>query len=240
MAEATIDLEAMQSLVDTMNSAAGDLRGARSDLVGTLVSVALSTSPPQPLEAAASWVDSQVPGLRRRLALAQAIAQSRPGFHGGGVTIDELDLSTVPPGEAARQGAAAAQALKDAAGSPDPRLIAEITANQDDPYYAAAFAKAFSPDELATLVKDASAQCPGGSAGAQALGAPGFDEWSKRYRAELAALGGTLGTATRSTAPDLALPADYAQQWVDQLTADIHDDVPSLPSSNQGNALALS
>jgi hypothetical protein len=240
MAEALIDLEAMQSLVDTMNSAAADLRGARSDLVATLVSVALSTSPPQPLEAAATWVDTQVPGLRRRLALAQAIAQSRPGFHGGGVKIDERDLSTVPPGEAARRGAAAAQALKGAAGSPDPRLIAEITANQDDPYYAAAFAKALSPEELATVVKDASAGCPGGSAGAQALGAPGFEEWSKRYRAELAALGRTLGTATRSTAPDLALPADYAQQWVDQLTADIRDDAPSLRSSNAGNALALS
>jgi hypothetical protein len=239
MAEATIDLEAMQSLVDAMNGAAADLRGARSDLSGILSGVSLDTSPPQPLETVASWVDGQVPGLRRRLALAQAIAHSNPNFHGESVRIDENDLSKLPPSEAALKGAAAAAALRDAAGNPDPKLIAEITANQNDPYYAAAFAKALSPEELATIVKDASASCPGG-AGATALGAPGFDEWSKRYKAELAALGTTLGTATRNTSPDLALPSDYAQKWVDQFTADIEQDGDTIRDSNQGNALALS
>jgi len=240
MAEATIDLEAMQSLVDTMNDAAADLRSARSDLAGILGGVSLDTSPPQPLETAATWVDGQVPGLRRRLALAQAIAASDPNFHGGGVVIDEARLSALPPSEAAIKGAAAAQALRNAAGNPDPTLIAEIARNQDDPYYAAAFAKTLGPDELATIVKDASASCPGGNAGAAAAGAPGFDEWSKRYRAELAALGTTLGTATRNTSPDLAVPADYAQKWVDQFTADISIDGASIRDSNQGDALALS
>ena len=240
MAEATIDLEAMQSLVDTMNTAAGDLRGARSDLVGTLAGVSLDTSPPQPLETAASWVDGQVPGLRRRLALAQAIAHSNPSFHGGAVRIDENDLSTLPPSEAALKGAAAAAALREAAGKPDPKLIAEIAANQNDPYYAAAFAKAFSPQELATLVKDASASWEGGFPGPLAAGAPGFDDWTRRYRAELSAIGTTLGTATRSTAPDLALPSDYAQRWLDELTADIEQRGDLPRDNNQGNALALS
>ena len=241
MAEATIDLEAMQSLVNTMNTAAGDLRGAKSDLSGILSGVSLDTSPPQPLETAATWVDGQVPGLRRRLALAQAIAASDPKFSAGaGVVIDESQLSTLPPSEAAIKGNAAALALENAGGKPDPTLIAELAKYQNDPYYAAAFAKALSPEELATIVKDASASWEGGTPGATAQGAPGFDEWSKRYQAELAAIGNTLGTATRNTSADLALPPDYAQKWVDQFTADIEQHGDSIRDSNQGNALALS
>ena len=240
MAEATIDLEAMQSLVTAMNSAAADLRGVKSGLTGILSGVSLDTSPPQPLETAAVWVDGQVPGLRRRLALAQAIAASTPEFHGGAVKIDENDLSRLSPSEAQLKGAAAAAALKNAAGQPDPALIAQITANQNDPYYAAAFAKVLSPEELATIVKDASASWPGGFPGPTAKDAPGFDEWSQRYKKELAALGTLVGTATRNTSPDLALPSDYAQKWVDQLTADIEQHGDSARDSNQGNALALS
>ena len=240
MGEATIDLEAMQSLVDTMNTAATDLRGTRSDLAGILSGVSLDTSPPYPLETAASWVEGQVPGLRRRLALAQAIAASSPGFHGGAVRIEEDDLSRLSPSEAQRKGAAAAAALRDAAGMPDPTLVAEIAANQNDPYYAAAFAKVLSPEQLATIVKDASASWQGGFPGPTAKGAPGFDEWTRHYKDALAAIGTTLGTATRNTAPDLALPPDYAQRWVDQFTADIEQHGDSLRDSNQGNALGLS
>jgi hypothetical protein len=240
MAEATIDLEAMKSLVDTMNTASTDLRGKKSDLVGILSGVSLDTAPPYPLETAATWVDGQVPGLHRRLALAQAIAASDPKFHGGGVVIDEAQLSTLSPSEAAVKAAAAAQALRDAAGKPDPALIAEITQSQNDPYYAAAVAEAFTPEELATLVKDASTSFPGGTPGATARDAPGFDEWSKRYKDELSALGTILGTATRNRSPDLALPADYAQKWVDQLTADVKYEGDTARESNQGNALALS
>jgi hypothetical protein len=223
-----------------MNTAAGDLRSARSDLVGILSGVSLDTAPPYPLEAAASWVEGQVPGLRRRLALAQAIAASSPRFHGGAVQIDENDLSQLSPTQAQQRATAAAQSLRNAAGMPDPALVAEITANQNDPYYAAAFAKALSPEELATIVKDASASWPGGFPGPTAKGAPGFDEWTKHYRDAIAALGATIGTATRNTAPDLALPADYAQKWVDQFTADIEQHGDSIRDSNQGNALALS
>lgn len=240
MAEATIDLEAMQSLVDTMNTAAADLRAVKADLVGILSGVVLDTSPPQPLETAAVWVDGQVPGLRRRLALAQAIAAASPHFHGDAVQIDEAALSQLSPSEAKLKGAAAAAALKQAAGEPDPALIAEIAANQNDPYYAAAFAKVLSPGDLATIVKDASASWPGGFPGAFAKDAPGFAEWNERYKKELAALGTVIGTATRSSAPDLVLPSDYAQKWVDQLTADIEQHGDSVRDSNQGNALALS
>jgi hypothetical protein len=240
MAEATIDLEAMQSLVTTMNTAAADLRAAKSDLTGILSGVSLDTSPPYPLETAASWVEAQVPGLRRRLALAQAIAASKPGFHGGAVQIDEKDLSQLSPAQAQQKAAATAQALKNAAGMPDPALVAEIAANQNDPYYAAAFAKALSPEELATIVKNASASWEGGFPGPLAKGAPGFDDWTKHYKDALAAIGTTLGTATRNTAPDLALPPDYAQKWVDQFTADIEQHGDTLRDSNQGNALGLS
>ena len=66
MAMASIDLEAMDSLVTAMNTAASDLRGKRGDLAGILGGVSLDTSRPYPLETAAGWADEQVPGLRRR------------------------------------------------------------------------------------------------------------------------------------------------------------------------------
>jgi len=240
MATASIDLEAMQNLVDTMNTAATDLRGSKTTISGLLSGVSLDTGTTQPLETAASWVDAQVPGLRRRLALAQAISSSDPNFHGGAVTIDESQLSKLSPEAAQKLANQDAQALKDAAGKPDEKLIAEIAANQNDPYFAAAFAKNFTPSELAKVIKDASSVSLNGRPAAIAFDDPKYKAANELYKKELLALAGTLGTATRNTAPDLKLPDDYAQKWSDEMTADIKQTGDTARDSNSGNALALS
>lgn len=221
MAEATIDLEAMQSLVDTMNTAAGDLRGAKSELTGILGGVSLDTSPPQPLEAAALWVDSQVPGLRRRLALAQVIAAARPGFHGP-VQIDESKLSTLSPNEAEKIGREAAARIRDGS-SMDAELVGWLNQYSGDPYFAAALAKGCSPEEISDYLQAVSAnmrastQSPSYSEG-------GEDSQFMKDRANwnllVTGLSQTLGTATRSQTPDLALPADYADRFADSITTD--------------------
>lgn len=237
MVMAAIDLEAMQSLVNTMNTAASDLRGKKTDLAGTLGGVDLDTSPPQPLEQAAGWVEQQVPGLRRRLALAQQIAATDPKFASGqAVSINENELSRLPPGEAQKKATAAAAALKAAGGQPSPELVKEISENQNDPYYAAAFAKSLTPDELAKIVKESSFRM------GRSMGSPQNDNtktMEERYKQLIHGMAGTLGTATRSTGADLRLSSDYGKKFAAAITQDGQDSHDEL-SSKGGTGLALS
>lgn len=217
MAEAYIDIEAMESLVTTMNTAASDLRGKKGDLVGILSGVSLDTSRPWPLETAAAWVDAQVPGLRRRLALAQALAKSDPRFRTGPVTIDEADLSTLTPDQARQQGERAAQLIRDGE-DPSGELAGMMQRYGNDPYFAAALARNVSPQEVAEWVRDTSYAL-------HQQQTSGFTGDYEQFEADLAnyqhivqGLSAALGTATRNESPDLALPADYAERFADAIT----------------------
>ncbi len=224
MAMAAIDLEAMESLVTTMGTAASDLRGVKSDLAGILGGVSLDTSPPRPLETAASWVEGQVPGLRRRLALAQAIAASTPNFKAGSpVTIDESKLSTLSPAEAMKIGTEAANRIKDGGeDGPDPELAQWLSQYANDPYFAAALAKGSSPDEIATYLRDAGYHMGTTRSSMMSDSETEFQSMMGDHKLIVAGLSTALGTATRNESPDLALPSSYADDWADAITSDEH------------------
>ena len=92
MSIASIDLAQMAALVRALESAATDVSSHRSSLRSGLESVMLSAEELQRVDAVSTWIDAQLPGLRRRLALARHIEAQVPGFQG----YVQLDESTVP------------------------------------------------------------------------------------------------------------------------------------------------
>jgi hypothetical protein len=203
-----------------MSSAASNLPYDKYGLTSSLSPVDVDASPANKLSAVASWVEEQIPGLRRRLALAQSIEAQSPGFQNV-VKIDESTISTIDPTSAQNLGAADAKKLKDGHGTVDPELIVEIATYKDDPYFAAGLAQNITPTELSQVVSNESGQYRvltqyGG-------GDPEYPDklnaWKTQYGDLLSGLGGTLATATRNTG-DLAPPSDYATSWSDAITAD--------------------
>lgn len=233
---ASIDLAAMSSLISAMNNAATNLPYDRYGFTSALGAVDVDASPSQKLVTVANWADQEIPGLRRRLALAQAIEASQPSFQTV-VQIDESDISTTDPTTAQNLGASDAKRLKDTNGAIDAALLAEIAKNQNDPYFAAGLAQNITPTELAHAVTNESNQRSLVDDGAGTDYRARMDAWKKNYGDLLSAVGGTLATATRNTG-DLALPTDYGKQWTDAITAD----VPSQGGDGaygQGAALSL-
>lgn len=227
-AMASIDIPAMSSLVGAADGASSELPYDEWGFSSILGSVSLDASPAQGVGRVGAWLDSAIPGLKRRLALAQAIEAQTPGQQTS-VQIDESTLSNVPPAQAQADGQAAAKKLRDAGGTIDPTLLAEIQRYQNDPYFAAGFATELSPTDLAHIVTMTSNN-------GRTTGSPVSDEyknWFKQYQGLLSAMGSTVGTATRNTG-NLALPPDYAQQWVNSITAQ-----PGDASFHYGDAMSL-
>ncbi|HVU90958.1 MAG TPA: DUF6571 family protein [Jatrophihabitans sp.] len=236
MAMASINIPAMGDLASALDSAAAELPYDQYGFRTILSGVDVDASPASGLGKVAAWVEGQIPGVKRRLALAQAIEAAKPGFQDT-VSIDESEISDLDPSVAQQLGAADAQKLKDSNGKLDPKLIAEIAKYQNDPYFAAGFAEAIPPSDLANVVIGASNQRDGLSSYA---GSPDYvkrlNDWKKQYGDLLAAMGGTLATATRNTG-DLALPDGYADGWVHTITAETPQ---SGGDGRYGQAAALS
>lgn len=212
---ARIELAGMATLVNQMVSAAGELPFDQYGLRSALQPVDVDSSPADRLSRVIAWAQDAVPGLRRRLALAQAIEAQQPGRQFT-VSIDETLISTEPPWQAHDDGVALAKRMLDGNGAVDPKLIAELQAHANDPYFAQGFASTLTPAQLADIVRRESGQHD-----AVALQYPNDpdrrDAWSHTYQGLLTALGDTIGTATRNTG-DLALPSDYGTQWARAIT----------------------
>lgn len=218
MAMASITIEAMRSLVTTIRTAGEDLRGARTAMAGQLSGAGLSSSAPAPMNRVAAWCDEQLPGLVRRLSLAEALEASTPGFQGV-VQIDESELSTLTPAEAERLAADLAESLE------DDQLLGEeelaiLIANANDPYFAVALMNAVPPETLAIAVSGLSSQFAHELQHLQPVGDETYDDvrnaLTEDYEAALSAFGVTLATATRSTEPSLR--AGYVDDVIDLLT----------------------
>jgi len=215
---ASIDIKAMTSLVSAIDNAVGNLPYDQWGLSSILGQVDVDSSPASGLGKVNAWMSGAVPGLKRRLALAQAIEAQHPSLHG--VVPDdaqfEAQLSTLNPTEAQNRGAADAKKLVDTHGKLDAKLIAEINKYKNDPYFAAGFANAASPTDLANVVLQASRQRDSitnyGPYDPKSL-----SDWQQAYGDLLDAVGSTVGTATNNTGT-LALPDDYAKQWADTIT----------------------
>lgn len=210
----SIDLTAMASLVQSMTTAATTLEGSAASIRSTSERVLGSGAQAQKLKANASWAREQIPGLRRRLAMAQQIEAQTRGFQPV-VAIDESQISVLPPDVALANGAEAAKKLKEAGAHPSAELIAEIHRNQSDPYFAAGFARSITPSDLASMVRAVSGLRQGSRMDGIRLRS--IQDWEQMYAELLTGVGTTLATATRSTG-ELALPTDYAARWLETIT----------------------
>lgn len=195
----SIDVEAMTRLVAAMERAGEQIAALQDEMRTILSGVHLDTAQTTRFEQVAEWIRAELPGLRRRLAMAQDL------LGGGGVGTqpderpvqrpyvgDESQVTTRPPHESMAAGRESAQRIGLGDQNTTRQLVAELRENRHDPYYAREFAHTADPE---TLV--------------QAVVAAGDGEQA----AELSELtAATVATAARGTG-ELAPPAGYEEQW---------------------------
>jgi hypothetical protein len=219
MAEVSIDITALQSLVSSLGSAKGEVTGAAGQIKGNLSRVWLSCDSLTALEyggTVEAWIDDSLRDLNRRLSMARLIQQSTPGM--SVVSFDDSILSDASPEEVRRRVARALELMKvddDDFGKGrdvDPELLALLDQNALDPYFAKALAEQFDPDSLRKYLYNVNRQrFMDTREGPDAIRA--FDD---KYDALLSGLGTTLGLASRGTG-DLAVPG-MTKQWTDFIT----------------------
>lgn len=195
----SIDVEAMTRLVAAIERAGEQLAGLQDEMRTILSGVHLDPAETARFEQVAEWIREVLPGLRRRLAMAQDL------LGGGGVSTqpdqrpvprpyvgDESQITTRPPHESSDAGRVTAQQIGVGGQDTTRQLVAELRENRHDPYYAREFAHTADPE---TLV--------------QAVVVAGDGEQASEL-AELTAA--TVATAARGTG-ELAPPAGYEEQW---------------------------
>ncbi|NEA31524.1 DUF6571 family protein [Streptomyces sp. SID13031] len=212
----SIGLSAMADLIQKMTAASKTLTDSAGSIKSNSTHVWGTAAESVKITQAAGWVNDQIPGLRRRLALAQQIEAQTQGPQAT-VSIDEALLSNIPPDQAQADGVEAARKLKESDGKLDPALIAQITKYQNDPYFAAGFAKNMTPTELSDALLEASRERDQILRNPTANMNKDFEAWKVNYQALVSGMGTTIGTATRNTG-ELALPADYAKNYAAAIT----------------------
>lgn len=155
MALVSIDIGAMESLVDDMTSAQSNLPSAVSTIRGRLDHVWLGTGSVDPVSSGTtvwSWMEDRIRDLNRRLSLARIIAASTPGFDGVGVVeIDESVISDLSDAELRALVDELEGLMEHEPGERvdvDPRVLEILQANAHDPYFAKIIAEQVSPEEL--------------------------------------------------------------------------------------------
>lgn len=213
MAEVSIDLGAMQALIDDLTASREDVAGDASTIRGRLSGVMLSTESVDPLAYGAeiwTWLDDRLMDLHRRLALARIIAQSTPGIAGVGVvTFDDQYLSTLSQAEVDAQAERAAELMAvdedDLAGGgrdiPD-ELLDLLSAHAHDPYFAAALAGRVGPSELDRFLNEINRYRQVELMNAYEEDVVAFEE---RFGSLLNGLGQAYGLASQGTG-NLAVP----------------------------------
>ena len=219
MAEVSIDVEAMGSLVSALEGAKGELTGAATAIKGNLSRVWLSCDALPALEyggAVEAWIDDGLRDLHRRLSMARLIQQSTPGM--SVISFDDSILSDASPAEVQRRVDRVLELTKvddDDFGDPrdvDPELLQLLDKNALDPYFAKALAERLDPDALRKYLYGTNRQ-------RQAVmreGADAVKAFDSKYDALLSGLGTTLGLASKGTG-DLSVPG-MTKQWTDFIT----------------------
>lgn len=229
----SIDIPVMHQLIKAGVSARDELRGAVSGLRGDYLRYSIGWNPRfAAVEEIAAWVDDHLPDLRRRVAMAEAIAASGGGgLDGQYVQFDESLLSVASPAQARRDARAAADALR--AGDLE-TLRTYLKTGAYDPYFAYAFAQAVTPRELGDFIGDQSA-----------YGDLRADVDPAVFEEVLTGLATTLGQATKGT-DDLQLPKSWTDAFLQAMTAPIpqqendHDDyMRNQRDQDNVNALLL-
>lgn len=226
MTVASIDIVGMRALVNEMLAARAQIEERRVAIARQFLPIDVSGEPLLQLFTVEQWIDEQVPGLRRRLAMAEAIEAQTPGVSGV-VSVDESKLSTATPEEARARAKRAAELLAGqniqpgsswddlAKNGPSQELLDLLAANAVDPYFAAELAKLTKPEDVAAIIRAAS------SWRTAVAGSPQTSitlaDADARYEWLLSGLGETLGLASRGTG-DLKLPDSWRDGWVRTMT----------------------
>ena len=226
-----IDVLGMADVVRGLEEGIETTTRARDSLRASLGQLNLDTSRTWALDGPVAWARGELPGVRRRLALAQVLEGQDVSWPAGTVVLDEGLVSTINPEHAQSMARRVANALRGVDGPLDEDLIGLLESYRNDPYFASELASSLTVDELAEAVKQLSYARSGDA------GSPEENGW---YGRAVVALAHTMGTATRATG-DLALPAGYAQQWVQQITSEVNPNVypDAVASPDHANALAL-
>ncbi|MFT4082992.1 MAG: DNA/RNA non-specific endonuclease [Nocardioides sp.] len=203
MAMCSINITEMTSLQAGLVKAEDTTRDMKTGLTNRLSQLSLDTGSLSPVGGVTSWVEDRLVDVRRRLAMAQAIAASTPGM-GNYVQFNENAISTLTPAQAKAQAAAAAKALK----SGDTSTLVKILDKQGyDPYFAHALAQQVSPVDLENIVMDQQGygQLKGGVSKGD-------------YEHLLTSLASTFSLASRGTG-DLDLGPTWRDEFLQEMTA---------------------
>ena len=214
MSLVSINIGAMEKLVNDMTSAKGSLPSHVTTITSKLDYVLVSTESMQPVSVGGpmwSWIEGSIRDLNRRLALARIIASSTPGIPATGVVeIDEDYVSTLSDAEI--------RALVDELKGKvtvgdqefekdiDPRVIEILQQNAHDPYFAKILAETIPPQQLADYLRAVNAYRNPRNVPTDKVG-----DFDKRYDALLNGLGMSYGLASQGTG-DLAVPG-LTESW---------------------------
>ena len=233
-----IDVNGMCEVVRGLEQGIATVTEARGSLSTTLDRFGLDASRSWALQRAVDWARAELPGVRRRLALAQALEGSNPSWPAGTVQLagdDDSRLPTMGPEAARAAGRELALSLAGRGGRLTEDELDLLELMQDDPYFASGFAGAVSPAELAGIVHGWSyARTPRDQCNDDAE----YADRNAWYARAVTAVSTTLGTATRATG-DLALPSGYARGWVETITAEVQSGLFPDGTGMAGHANAL-
>ncbi|WP_131104118.1 hypothetical protein [Ornithinimicrobium sufpigmenti] len=215
MALVSIDIGAMESLVNDLTSAKADLPSAATTVHGRLTQVRLGTGSVDqvmPSQEIWTWMEDRVRDLHRRLALARIIASSTPGFGGEGVVeIDESVISTLDDAALTALVDELTGLMETEPGDRtdvDKRILEILREHAHDPYFSRILATQLSPEDLDHYLRAVNDHRQYETRGLDEDGMRAFDE---RYDSLLNGLGMSLGLASQGTGP-LAVPG-MAQDW---------------------------
>lgn len=219
MAEVSIDIHAMASLVSSLEGAKGEITGATATIKGNLSRVWLSCDALTALEyggTVEAWIDDGVRDLNRRLSMARLIQQSTPGL--SVITFDDSVLSDADPAEVQRRVDRVLELMKvdeenfGTGTDIDPELLELLDQNALDPYFAKALAEKLDPDALRKYLHRTNR----GRTDVMREGEDAVKAFDRKYDQLLSDLGTTLGLASKGTG-SLAVPG-MTKQWTDFIT----------------------
>jgi hypothetical protein len=201
----SIDIQAMTALIAAMERARDQIPEYEAELRKILSDVELielRIPESRGLGSVTAWIEDELPGLRRRLALAQAIEngefRTQPDYPRGPrrpVTYEEHHVPEHQPHVSRERGQESAVLFTAQSADPEAdELIAKLKGNEHDPYFAHAFTNDADPSAVADTVEAARQTDPAKAEELNSL------------------LESTVQTAGRGTG-ELAPEDDFGDQW---------------------------
>lgn len=203
MSVCSINIPEMKALQSAMVKAESTTRTDKAALASSMSGVLLDTGSLNHVPPVTSWAADMLIDIRRRLAMAEAIAASAPGV-GAFVQFDESQLSKLTPAQA-KARAGQVKAAMDAGDLK--KVLKLIDGEVYDPYFAAALARGTSTEEISQFIMDQ-----------QGYGQLRGDVSKQDYETMLTAMGQLFGLASRGTG-ELDLGPDWRNHFVQEMTA---------------------